>query len=235
MRGKLIVAVIFSHSLFAPLHSLQAKPGKAANLITMNDGESIADILGYWFGPLDGHGVSSPQQHKLWFTSRAATDAHIRSHYGELLQAALAGRLDHWAGSRDGLIALVVVLDQFSRNIHRGTSRAFAGDKQALALAQQAVANGVDRQMPTIHRVFLYIPYEHSENPGVQDQGVALFDGLLETCPEQVSGEVSGYRQYSVAHRDVIARFGRFPHRNIILGRTSTAAELQHLEKHGGF
>ncbi len=201
----------------------------------MSGNERIADILAYWFDDLDQYGVCSPRQHQLWFQSRAETDAHIQTCYGELVAAALRGQLDHWAEHADGLIALVLLLDQFTRNIHRGTAQAFAGDSRALTLVQKAVAHGIDRGMPTIHRVFLYIPYEHSEDLEVQEQGIKLFDRLSENCHEQVRAEVDSYRDYAVAHRDVITRFGRFPHRNNSLGRESTAAEQQHLEQHGGF
>ncbi|MCZ6830933.1 MAG: DUF924 domain-containing protein [Gammaproteobacteria bacterium] len=201
----------------------------------MNDDQRIADILAYWFDELDQHGVCSPRQHQLWFQSRPETDAHIEACYGEMVEAARSGGLDHWAEQPDGLMALVLLLDQFTRNICRGTGGAFAGDGKALALVQNAVANGVDRDMPTIHRVFLYIPYEHSEALAAQEQGIALFDQLLRDCSEQVRAEVDRYRDYSVAHRDVIASFGRFPHRNRILGRESTTAEQAHLAKRGGF
>lgn len=201
----------------------------------MNEPERSADVLAYWFDAVDQHGVCAPQQHKLWFQSRTETDAHIRSCYGDLVEAALAGRLAHWAETPDGLMALVLLLDQFTRNMYRGTAGAFAGDETALALVQDAIARGVDRAMPTIHRAFLYIPFEHSEDLDVQEQGVELFDQLLADCHEKAREEIHGYREYAVAHRDVIAGFGRFPHRNRILGRESTTAEQGHLEQHGGF
>ena len=208
---------------------------KGANLSTMNDHECIKDILTYWFDALDENGVCNPRQHQLWFQSRAATDNHIRQGFEKLVEAARCGQLDYWADKPQGLMALVLLLDQFTRNIYRGTPLAFSGDSKALELARAAVAREVDRSMPTIHRVFLYIPYEHSEDLQMQEQGIKLFDQLLEDCPERTRAEVNGYRDYAVAHRDVIARFGRFPHRNKSLERHSTSAELAHLETHGGF
>jgi uncharacterized protein (DUF924 family) len=221
------------------LHQELPNFSKAANLSLMNDHECITDILSYWFGALDGYGMCLPEQHQLWFQSRAETDSHIRRCFGERVAAASSGQLDHWADGAPGLMALVLLLDQFTRNIHRGTPLAFSGDSRALSMARAAVAGGIDRSMPAIHRVFLYIPYEHSEDLAVQEQGVTLFDTLLEQLREHGSEatreQVNGFRDYAVAHRDVIARFGRFPHRNQILDRTSTAAELEHLETHGGF
>jgi uncharacterized protein (DUF924 family) len=201
----------------------------------MTDNDGIAEILRYWFSRLDENGLSPPAQHQLWFQSRPETDTHMRKQFGEAVRSALAGRLDHWAREPDGLMALALLLDQFTRNIFRGTPGAFSGDARALGLAQSAVNEGIDRSMPAIHRVFLYIPYEHSEDLEVQERGILCFDRLLEDSPADVREALLGYREYAVAHRDVIAQFGRFPHRNTILGRQSTPAELLHLERHGGF
>jgi uncharacterized protein (DUF924 family) len=201
----------------------------------MTDAQRSRAILEFWFGQLDSNGMCAPQQSKLWFQSRPETDAHIEARFGRLVNEALHGRLDHWADRPTDLVALVLLLDQFTRNIHRGTPQAFAGDTQALAFSQNAVQQGTDRGLPAIHRVFLYIPYEHSESLKVQEQGIAQFDQLLMDCTAEARDAVNGFRDYSVAHRDVIARFGRFPHRNDILGRESSAEELEHLQQHGGF
>jgi uncharacterized protein (DUF924 family) len=130
------------------------------------------------------------------------------------------------------MVALVLLLDQFTRNIFRGTAKAFAGDPRALELAQRCIADGRYHRLPAIHRVFVLMPLEHSEQLAIQQQCVALFEELI-----SVSGleQISGFNRYAAAHRDVIARFGRFPHRNAILGRESTPAEITHLETHGGF
>jgi uncharacterized protein (DUF924 family) len=201
----------------------------------MNDDACIAEILEYWFSQLDENGVCTPAQQQLWFKSSTSIDEEIRDRFGHMVEAALAGKLDHWTELECGLMALVLLLDQFTRNILRGTPQAFAGDARALSLVQHAVSTGLDRQQPTIHRVFLYIPYEHAEDLAVQEQGISQFDQLLLDCPDAVCEQVRGFRQYSVAHRDVIAQFGRFPHRNAILKRTSTEQELEHLQNHGGF
>ncbi len=201
----------------------------------MNDTTRIEAVLDYWFGSLNEHGTCADGQQKLWFQSRPETDEHIEQEFGAWVEAALAGELDHWAATPAGRMALVLLLDQFPRNIYRGTPRAFAGDERALALAQDAVAEGIDRSMPAIHRVFLYIPYEHCESLPQQEAGISRFDELLAVCDPAIRAEVDGFRDYMVAHRDVIAAFGRFPHRNHILGRESTEEERAHLEKHGGF
>jgi uncharacterized protein (DUF924 family) len=201
----------------------------------MTDRDRILAILHYWFDELDTLGMCPQAQNKLWFQSRPETDREIEQRFGADVRQALAGELNHWVDEKEGLIALVILLDQFTRNIYRGTTAAFSGDRQALAMAAKAVACGTDRELASIHRVFLYIPYEHAEDLATQEAGIGCFDRLLEDCHPDAGERVSGFRDYSVAHRDVIARFGRFPHRNAILGRESTGEEVSHLEQHGGF
>lgn len=193
----------------------------------------IEAILQFWFGALDDRGLlADPGHYQLWFNATPEQDARCRQRFGSLVDAALAGSLAHWAADDRGLLALVLLLDQFPRNIHRGTPKAFSGDPQAQALVQAAIDAGRHLQLPAMHRVFLYLPLEHSESLALQDQCVALFEELLATTGLE---ELASYHRYAVAHREVIARFGRFPHRNAALGRTSTDAEREHLNTHGGF
>ena len=201
----------------------------------MNDTARIQSILNFWFDELDGDGMCSPDQQKLWFNPPPGTDDAIRRRFGTDVEAALAGELDHWADSAAGLVALVLLLDQFTRNIYRGTPAAFSGDASALALADEAVAQGRDSALPAIQRVFLYTPFEHAEDLDAQQRGVRCFERLLEDCPAPARERLAGFQRYMLAHRDVIGLFGRFPHRNVILGRKSTPEELAHLETHGGF
>lgn len=193
---------------------------------------AVNDIHEFWFGPLDKTGMPGPEQQKMWFNASDETDASLRQRFAPLVTAALVEELDDWASDDAGLIALVLLLDQFTRNIHRGAPLAFAGDPQALALSREAIAAGRDQRLPAIHRVFLYLPLEHSEDIAVQEECVSLFARLERDTGSQ---QVADFSRYAVAHRAVIARFGRFPHRNAILGRESTAAELVHLQQHGGF
>ena len=192
---------------------------------------AIDDIHEFWFGPLDAAGLAAPAQQKLWFGANEEVDAALHQRFGPLVERALAGELQQWADDDRGLVALVLLLDQFTRNIFRGTARAFSGDSRALALARAAIAGQRHLRLPAVHRVFLYLPLEHSEDLATQDQCLRLFTAL-----EHSAGEaVAGFRRYAEAHREVIARFGRFPHRNAILGRESTVEELEHLARHGGF
>jgi len=194
--------------------------------------DTVAEIHDFWFGELDADGLCGTDRHGLWFGADAATDRVCRERFGAALEQAVTGALDAWANTARGLVALVVLLDQFSRNIHRGTPRAFAGDDRALALALDAIEGDRHLRLPAIHRVFLYLPLEHSEDIGMQDRAVALFRALQEVTNDP---RVSDFTRYALAHREVIAMFGRFPHRNAILGRTSSAGEINWLDKHGGF
>ena len=192
----------------------------------------IDEILMYWFGALDSDGLSEPAQHGLWFKSSANTDKECEALFCSAVEQAIAGKLDHWAKSDRGLIALIVLLDQFPRNIYRGTASAFSGDNKSLIVARQAIAMNRHKDLPLIHRVFLYLPLEHSEELAVQEQCVALFEEMT-----NITGltQMADFSRYAVAHRDIIAQFGRFPHRNDILERQSTAAEIEHIATHGGF
>jgi uncharacterized protein (DUF924 family) len=194
--------------------------------------DTITDIHDFWFGELDENGLCKTERNALWFGADDATDTRCRKLFGASLSHALDGKLDSWEASDRGLVALVVLLDQFSRNIHRGTAQAFEGDPKALALAQDAIASGRHLRLPVIHRVFLYLPLEHSEELALQNQCVVLFEelGQLSDHPQFAS-----FTRYARAHRDVIAQFGRFPHRNAALGRNSSHAEIAYLEQHSGF
>jgi len=192
----------------------------------------IKQIHDFWFGPLDEQGMSEADRHGLWFKATDSTDRRCREQFGQLVASALEGELTDWANSDPGVIALILLLDQFTRNIYRGTPQAFAGDERAVALAQHCIAHGHHQRLPAIHQVFLFMPLEHCENLEVQNECVELFTQL-----HDITGlaQVANFRRYAIAHRDVIEQFGRFPHRNLILGRDSTPGELNYLKKHGGF
>ena len=192
----------------------------------------IEDIHNFWFGELDENGLCTTDRNGLWFGADDKTDETCRVHFGASLTLALEGKLDTWTQTDRGLVALLVLLDQFSRNIHRDTAQAFAGDPLALALAQDTIASGRHLRLPAIHRVFLYLPLEHCEDIAVQDKCVRLYEAL---ASETDHPQFAGFSRYALAHRDVIAKFGRFPHRNGVLGRASSTKELAWLEKHGGF
>lgn len=192
----------------------------------------IDELHSFWFGQLDTQGMSPQAQQARWFKSSEDTDEHCRRHFGDRVREAIDGGLGDWEASDRGLVALVLLLDQFTRNIYRGTAEAFAGDNRALAMSQACIASGRILRLPAIHQVFLLMPLEHSESLAVQEQCVTLFEEL---AARTGLAQIADFGRYAVAHRDVIARFGRFPHRNAALQRTSTAEEIEHLNTHGGF
>lgn len=193
---------------------------------------TIKEILAFWFGELDQHGLCDPRQHDLWFRKSDDTDQLCKTRFGDKVISAVAGEFEAWAETDSGLIALILLLDQITRNIGRDTPAAFAGDSRALTLATAAIDNGRHETLPAIHRTFLYLPLEHSEAIDDQDRCVALMQALAH---EVDSPQFLGFADYAEQHQRVIAQFGRFPHRNVILGRQSTAAELAYLKEHGGF
>lgn len=192
-----------------------------------------ASVLAYWFGTQAGDAAAAQAQRKLWWSKDAAVDADIRERFGALVQAAADGAHHDWALTPHGRLALIVLFDQFPRNIHRDTPQAFAFDARALQLALDGIADGADRQLRPIERVFCYLPLEHAESPAMQERSVALFSALAAEVPDSDQDTFKGFMDYAVRHREVIVRFGRFPHRNRILGRVSTAAEMEFLKQPG--
>ncbi len=175
---------------------------------------SAADVVAFWLGA----GADR------WFEKDEAFDAAIRARFAATYRDAAAGRLGAWEASPAGALALVIVLDQFPRNMFRGSARCFAADPLARAVAQRAIARGFDRQLAMPGRAFLYLPFEHSEDPADQERAVAL---MRET------GDADQVK-WALLHADIIRRFGRFPHRNAVLGRTTTPQEQAFLDA-GGF
>jgi len=171
-------------------------------------------VLDFWFAEID------PAQ---WWKADPAFDALVRERFGELHGAAARGELYAWRANANGRLAEIIVLDQFSRNIHRGTAAAFAADPMALALAQEAVAGSHDKSLSQQQRLFLYLPYMHSESVLIHEVALTLFREL----------GLADNLDFELRHKAIIDRFGRYPHRNAILGRTSTAEELRFLEEPG--
>lgn len=190
-------------------------------------------VLEFWFGrPDTATGISVRQGH-LWFGKSQANDRAVSEQFSATLSAAAAGQLDHWADTPSGRLALIIVLDQFPHHVHRDTPLAFATDARALALTREALAAREDTQLTPIERVFLYLPLEHAESNDMQALSVSLYEQLLAEVPENERGLFADFLKYARSHRDVVARFGRFPHRNAILGRPSTPDEIEFLQQPG--
>ena len=185
----------------------------------------MKEILGFWFGEPDTPEYGKPR--KCWFIKDPSFDEEVRSRFLESYHLAAASQLDSWQETPEGCLALIILLDQFPRNIFRGQAQAFATDLKALSVAQGAIANGFDKQMLPVERLFIYIPFEHSENLEHQRESLKLFK-QLESDPDSAS-----FIDYAERHFQVIERFGRFPHRNQILGRQNTLEEEQFLQQPG--
>lgn len=183
-----------------------------------SDTPSIRDILDFWFLPLDDSDHGKPR--KIWWDSTPAFDAESRTRFGTLVDKAIAGGLDPWRKSPDGALALILLCDQFPRNIHRRTARAFSGDAKARETARFAVAHNYPAAYGHDMRMFFFMPFQHSEVLADQDFCCALFATLGNADNDK----------YALEHRDIVARFGRFPHRNEVLGRACTSDELDYLK-----
>lgn len=182
------------------------------------------DVLDFWF---------DPARAAHWFAKDAAFDEQIRQRFAVATDDAAHGHFDTWAGNPADWLALLIVLDQFPRNLHRGDARAWAADVKAQRIALTGLADGFDQALPPLQRVFAYLPLEHAEDMGLQQRAVALFEALHAQAPAAERARFAGFVDYARRHREVIARFGRFPHRNAVLGRDSTAAEREYLAQPG--
>jgi len=194
---------------------------------------SPADVLRLWLGAHPIEPAAMQRVQAQWFQKDEAFDALLRARFGATLAAARAGRLEHWARDAEGWLALLIVLDQFSRNVFRGQPDSFTADAQALALALAGIERGFDQAVPPMARIFAYLPLEHAEDAALQARAVALFAALRDAPGAEPQAFFDGTLEYARKHQDVIARFGRFPHRNAILERTSSADELAYLAQPG--
>ncbi|UIE38204.1 DUF924 family protein [Leptodesmis sichuanensis] len=184
----------------------------------------IDEIICFWFTEPDG---TTGKNRKVWFTKDPEFDAIVHDRFLVAYQQAAIGALDPWQESATGCLALILLLDQFPRNIFRGQPESFATDAKALAVAQRAIFQGFDQALPLIQRWFVYMPFMHSEDLAIQRQSVELFRQFTEDPETQ-----SSY-PYAIKHLEVIERFGRFPHRNAILGRENTPEETEFLKQPG--
>ncbi len=194
---------------------------------------SATDILYFWFGDLDADGMADEAHSSQWWQKSEAFDTLIRERFARLHDRAVLGHLDHWTHTPDGRLAFVILLDQFSRNMFRDTPQMYAADPLALTVAKEGIEQRVDIQLPFHHRVFLYMPLMHAENLETQNRCVELFERLAEQSRGRAAEAARGNLDFAIAHRDIVARFGRFPHRNEILGRESTPEEKAFLEQPG--
>lgn len=191
------------------------------------------EVLEFWFGDALGSAPPADERVQLWFRKNDAFDRAIQERFGTLPELAGRGGLDAWRGAALAALALVLVLDQFPRNLFRRSARAFAFDPLARDVALDAIARGFDAALPPIAASFFYLPLEHAEDIGLQERAVQLFERLIARAPAELHPTLENFAAYARRHRDVIRRFGRFPHRNATLGRASTPAEVAYLDSGG--
>ena len=190
-------------------------------------------VLAYWLGNVPPSNEGALEKRALWFTKSDAVDREIAHQFGDHVEEAKAGELDHWAQTAEGTLALLIVLDQFTRNIWRGKPESFSGDEKALALAKLALSEGRDAQVASVARMFFYLPLEHAEDMACQNASVAAFAQLAARSDAASHAFFNDTLDYARRHREVVAQFGRFPHRNPMLGRSSTPEELHYLAQPG--
>lgn len=189
-------------------------------------------MLRFWFG----EGCAAPDwsaDHRRWYGGGVDFDNTIREQFGMLVEQALAGELKSWLDSPGSAMALILLLDQFTRNIFRGTARAFAGDERARSVLLSSLRQGFDQALSYKECSFFYMPLEHSESLADQDRCVELFEALRAGVPEAYQSNISSSLEFAIKHRDIIRDFGRFPHRNELLGRVATAEEIRYLAEGG--
>ena len=201
----------------------------------MDEARSVRD---FWFGSLPPSAAQLNQRMRFWFGAevsqvRTQRDDTIRKRFGALLERAAHGELSAWADGPRRRLSLILLLDQFPRNIYRGSARAFAYDARALALTLSGMQSAADAALDVVERVFFYMPLQHAETREVQDESVAAYRRLLTEAPEELRAFFAGSVRSAENHRAIIEQFGRFPHRNEILERTSTPPEVEWLKKGG--
>ena len=189
------------------------------------------EILDFWLG--DGMDMASgwPTQdlNKRWFQGGVALDQEIKTRFGERVVQAINGELQDWAEQLASRLALIILLDQFTRNMLRASAQAFEGDARAQRLVLQTLQRHEDTQLPWVGRLFMYMPLMHAETLALQEESVARFSSLLAEAPARLKPKLQGNLDFAHQHHDIIEKFGRFPYRNAVLGRASTAQELDFL------
>src|ERR1700722_178124 len=204
----------------------------------MDDARRVRD---YWFGKLPLDREALDERMTVWFAGEESAplaqehDAAIRSEFGARVEAALRGELATWADGPRRRLSLILLLDQFPRNIYRGRARAYAGDEQALALALSGMQSGADAALDPVERIFFYMPLQHSESVDVQEEAVAAYRRILGGAPQALRAPFEATLKYAELHASVIRRFGRFPHRNRVLRRVSTTEEADYMHSAESF
>ena len=196
-------------------------------------GDRIEDVLDFWFGEVNELGCSSPEHRQRWWTKSDAFDEALRSQFVGDYEAIVAGDREAWRNTARGALAFIIVLDQFSRNMFRGTPEMFAADELAREVCSEGLDAGFDAELSFDERVFFYLPLEHSEEVADHHRCIELFRALVDGSPEPLEEDAKNYLYFADRHKAIIDRFGRYPHRNETLGRANTPEETEFLEEPG--
>jgi uncharacterized protein (DUF924 family) len=189
----------------------------------------VDDVLAFWFGEPARDEAELMNKVRRWFRGGPEMDAEVIAKFGPTVEAALAGSLDSWTATARGRLALVIVLDQFTRNVFRNDPKTYAGDERAQQLALEAFDRGIDRELEFVERMFLSMPLLHAENSALQDRVSKLANGFAKDCPPPYAKMSAMHMEQTTKYREIVRRFGHFPHRNAILGRSSTPDEIEFL------
>lgn len=198
-------------------------------------GPSWQEILSYWFKDGLEQGWPSGNMAKRWFAATAGDDAEIEHRFGGLVEAALQQELVDWERNPPGRLALIVLLDQFTRNIYRGHAQAFSGDHRSATLAIEGLSRQMHSKLPLCGQVFFVMPLMHAEDEDLQQQCLTALEAIKANAPQRMANHVDSSLNSARQHQQIIQRFGRFPHRNRALDRISTAEEIRFLESSSGF
>jgi uncharacterized protein (DUF924 family) len=192
-----------------------------------------SDVLEFWFATSRSDPAALPARYRVWFGVSGSFDSDVTARFESLIRLAANGAYPDWRNSARGTLALILVFDQFPRNVYRGRADAFEFDDQALALSRSLVATGKDKELGIVERIFAYMPMQHAENGDVQRESVQAYESLCKDATADHREWVDSCLRYAREHKDIIDAFGRFPHRNVILGRTPTGSEIQFLTDGG--
>ncbi len=189
-----------------------------------------ADVLDYWFGDSANLEVDDLKEYfQRWFQGGKEIDKEIKARFGKAVKQAAANELSRWENTTEGSLALIILLDQFTRNVYRGTAKAFSYDIKASRLCQKLIEVGADKEMSWSQRGFCYMPLQHAEDVNMQQQGIEMYLDLVEDTPDELKKVAAGFLLSAREHKTIIDKFGRFPHRNKVLQRQSTDEELIYL------
>jgi uncharacterized protein (DUF924 family) len=195
--------------------------------------DHIEHVLDFWFGEVNDLGCSSPDHRRRWWTKSNAFDEAIGSQFLSDYEAIVAGDRDAWRNTPRGALAHIIVLDQFSRNMFRGTPNMFAADELAREVCHEGLDADFDAELSFDERLFFYLPLAHSEEINDHHRGIEFFQGLVDGSPESLKGDAENYLDFAERHKAIVERFGRYPHRNETLGRASTPEETEFLKEPG--